>query len=145
MLTKTKGAALSTRRPSDFGSVAGNRSGNNHGLIQGARAIFKTSAAAVGAIVAELIGSDTIVCAGQTTISPTPILDLCRELIAEGFDAKASLIAYRNGVPAVTVTAIGEAARLEINGKGSGFTVGRAPPIRKNGKPGRPTGGAGGQ
>ena len=133
MLTKTKGAALSTRRPSDFGSVAGNRSGNNHGLIQGARAIFKTSAAAVGAIVAELIGSDTIVCAGQTTISPTPILDLCRELIAEGFDAKASLIACRNGVPAVTVTAIGEAARLEVNGKGSGFTtVGRAPPIRKN-------------
>jgi hypothetical protein len=135
MLTKPKGAALGTRRPSDFGSVAGNRSGNNHGLIEGARGVFKASKAAAGAIAAELIGSNTIVCAGQTTISPTPILDLCRELIAEGFDAKASLVAYRDGKLAITIRSIGEAAELRIRGNGLGFeklSCPTAPPIRKN-------------
>jgi hypothetical protein len=135
MLTKTKGAALSTRRPS------ANRSENNHDLIRGASAVFKAVFAdkpAPAAIVAELVGADTVICTGKTTVSPTPILDLCRELIAEGFDAKASLMAYRNGVPAVTVTAIGKAAMLRIRGNGIGFeklTRPTAPPVRQNGKP----------
>jgi hypothetical protein len=131
MLTKTKGAALSTRRPS------ANRSQNNHDLICGASAVFKAVFAdkpAPAAIVAELVGADTVICTGKTT----PILDLCRELIAEGFDAKASLMANRNGVPAVTVTAISKAAMLRIRGNGIGFeklTRPTAPPVRQNGKP----------
>jgi hypothetical protein len=103
------------------------------------RSIF-TSQPKATAITAKLIGSDTIICAGKTTVSPTPILALCRELIAEGFDLETSLAAYRDDRLALSIRSIGEAATLEINARGTGF-IGKpdrriASPVRQNGQAG---------
>ena len=68
-----------------------------------------------------MVGSDTAICSGKTTVSKSPILDLCRELIAEGFPPETPLMAYRNGRLAIAVRAIGEAAKLEIGARGNAF------------------------
>jgi hypothetical protein len=88
------------------------------------------------AIVAELTGVNTIVALGATTVSKTPILTLCAELVAAGIDPTMPLTVYRGSTLALTVRSIGEAANLEINGKGSGFAVRTAPLVRKNGRAG---------
>jgi hypothetical protein len=87
-------------------------------------------------IEAELTGDDRATAAGVTAHSSSPILALCRALLAAGFDPDAPLVACRDGTVAVRVRTIGECAGLEINGKGTNFTrpaVGTASPVRKNG------------
>ena len=103
------------------------------------RSIF-TDQPKAAAITAKLIGSDTIICAGKTTISLTPILTLCRELLVEGFKPETPLAAFRDGRLAVSIRSIGEAAALEINARGTAFI--RKPdrrmaaPVRQNGQAG---------
>jgi hypothetical protein len=85
------------------------------------------------AVRAELIGSDTCIAAGLTIKAPAPVFAMCRALIAAGFDPAMPLECYRGDTLALRVRSIGEAACLEINGKGSGFKhrapVGTAPSI----------------
>ena len=102
------------------------------------RAVFAISADSPKptAIAAELTGVNTIVALGATTVSKTPILTLCAELVAAGIDPTMPLTVYRGSTLALTVRSIGEAANLEINGKGSGFAVRTAPLVRKNGRAG---------
>ena len=50
-----------------------------------------------------------------------PILNLCRQLLAAGFDPARPLDVYRGAMLALRVRSIGEAAELEINSGGSGF------------------------
>jgi len=50
-----------------------------------------------------------------------PVLELCRALVAAGHDPASRLDAYRGDVLCLQVRSIGEAARLEINGHGTGF------------------------
>jgi len=87
-------------------------------------------------IRAELIGSDTCTAVGLTVRVGTPVLTLCRRLIDVGYDAATPLLVYRGEVLALTIRSIGQAARLEINAKGTGFTCHRAvrtaPPVRRN-------------
>lgn len=84
---------------------------------------------------AELVGSDTCsITAGITARGSAPVLALCRKLIESGVAPGRPLHVYRGDTLALHVRAIGEAAALEINGRGAGFKravpVGTAPPVR---------------
>jgi hypothetical protein len=72
-------------------------------------------------IRAELSGADTCSASGITAQSPSPVLALCRKLIDAGHNPATPLEAYRGDVLALRIRSIGEAARLEINGEGTGF------------------------
>jgi hypothetical protein len=80
------------------------------------------------AIRAELAGSDTCTAAGIKAKGKTPVLNLCRLLLAVG----------RNGTLALKVRSIGEGAALDINSKGTGFVpygaVRTASPTSQNGE-----------
>ena len=87
------------------------------------------------AIRAELIGSDTAGAAGIGVTAYTPVLELCRKLVAAGHDPATPLDAYRGGTLCLIVRSIGTAAALEINARGNGFRLRRAadaaPPIAR--------------
>lgn len=78
------------------------------------------------AICAELIGSDTASAAGISITAYTPVLELCRRLVAAGYDPATPLHAYRGPTRCLKVRAIGDAARLRISPAGVGFK--RLPP-----------------
>jgi len=87
-------------------------------------------------IRAELVGSYHCTACGLTAQGETPILAICRALIAAGHDPATPLLVYRGNTVALTISSIGDAATLEVNGKGTGFMrcpepVGIAPPMRK--------------
>lgn len=88
-------------------------------------------------ITAGLIGSDTCIAAGLTVHSNTPVLTLCRALVRAGHDPGARLHVLRDDTLALWISSIGEAAQLEINGRGCGFqyrtAVGTASPVRGGG------------
>jgi hypothetical protein len=92
---------------------------------------------ACNSLRAELSGSDTAAAAGITVVAYAPVLELCRRLVAAGYDPAARLEAYRDRTLCLTVRSIGEAAGLEINSKGTGLArrrpVRAASPIRLNG------------
>jgi hypothetical protein len=85
-------------------------------------------------ICADLIGSDQCRAAGTTAHGPSPVLALCRELVAAKVDPDRPLHVYRGDMLCLVVHSIGEAAHLDINSKGTGFVRCRqavriAPPI----------------
>ena len=73
--------------------------------------------------IASVVAS-TIACVG-----PPPVLALCRRLIEAGLPSSADLECYRGETLALRVRSIGEAAGLEINSGGIGFTT-RSKPRR---------------
>jgi len=87
-------------------------------------------------IRAELIGSDCCSALGITARSSAPVLALCRELVAAGFDQDASLEAWRDDVLCLRIRTIGEGARLRVSTHGVGFErfseCTEGPPVRKN-------------
>jgi hypothetical protein len=92
-------------------------------------------------IRAEIWNSSTASALGVTAHGDVPVLSLCRALIRAGHDPALPLHAYRqkNGfrpetILCLTVRSIGEAARLEVNSRGTAFVRHRprrraAPPI----------------
>ena len=74
-----------------------------------------------GIIRVELTGSDTCTALGVTAQGATPVLKLCRQLLASGLDPDAALEIYRRGILALRVRNLAEAAGLEINSTGSDF------------------------
>jgi hypothetical protein len=92
-----------------------------------------------------LIGDDTATACGIAVRSTSPVRVLCRELIATGMTPDAALTVFRYGTVALRVRSIGEAAALEINSKGAGFTRARAvraaPPMRPEPDSDQPEGG----
>jgi hypothetical protein len=84
-------------------------------------------------VIAHLSGSSSCTGAGITANGPTPVLALCRQLLAAGVDPDTALEVYRAGTLALRVRSLREAAMLEINGHGTGFVVraigGPAPPM----------------
>ena len=92
-------------------------------------------AQAAAIIRAELRGGDQATALGLVVRSPSPIIGLCRELIARGFDPDLPLHPYRGDTLALIVRSIGQAANLEIDGHGTGFRPahkgGPASPMRQ--------------
>jgi hypothetical protein len=92
--------------------------------------------ARAGGIVAKLSDSDTAAALGLTAQSSSPVLALCRKLVESGHDPDRPLHAYWGDALCLRVRSIGEAARLEINAKGTGFVarhaVRTASPIAPN-------------
>jgi hypothetical protein len=85
---------------------------------------------------AELIGSTICAAIGITVRAYAPILEMCRRLIAAGFDPAFRLEAYRGGVLCLTVRSIGEGARLRPASHGGGLEplpkCTGASPMRRN-------------
>lgn len=86
---------------------------------------------------AELTGSGCS-SAGITATGTTPVLSLCRQLLAAGLDPDSALEVFRGATLALRIRSIGEAAGLEIAADGVGFRPARkpdaAPPMRQNGE-----------
>jgi hypothetical protein len=93
------------------------------------------------AIRAEIINSGQCSAEGITARGSSPVLALCRKLVAAGYDPSAPLEAWRGSTLCLRVRSIGEAAGLEVNGRGTGFKrtgpVGTALPVRQNGSAAR--------
>jgi hypothetical protein len=86
-------------------------------------------------IRAELVADNTCIAAGLSVSSITPVLNLCRALLRAGHDPSTPMQVFRGEVLALKVRSIGEAAVLEINGKGTAFikrrkAVGTSAPMR---------------
>jgi hypothetical protein len=91
----------------------------------------------VALIRADLIGSDQCRAAGTTAHGPSPVLALCRELVAAKVDPDRPMHAYRGDMLCLVVRSIGEAAQFDISSKGTGFVRSRlavrtAPPMSLN-------------
>jgi hypothetical protein len=54
----------------------------------------------------ELVGSDTTIAAGITVVAYAPVLELCRRLIAAGYDPGIRLEAYRESTLCLTVRSV---------------------------------------
>ena len=78
---------------------------------------------------AELIGSSVCVADRVTARGFAPVLSLCRTLVEAGYDPGRPLEAWRDGILALRVRSIGEAAELIINSKGTDFVC--RPAVRK--------------
>lgn len=65
-------------------------------------------------IRAELIGSGRCEAEGIRVYGYAPVLDLCRELLAAGFNPASQLEAWRRETLCLRVRSIGEAARLTV-------------------------------
>jgi hypothetical protein len=87
-----------------------------------------TKNGAAQAICAELSGDDQCRALGIVAISPSPVLLLCRKLIATGVDPATPIEVWRHDVPCLSVRSLGEAAGLRVNSAGTGFVPLHAPP-----------------
>jgi hypothetical protein len=56
----------------------------------------------------------TALATGFTSCSTSPVLDLCRQLIAAGYDPKTPAVAYRDGDEAFLLKSIGEVLDLNV-------------------------------
>ena len=65
-------------------------------------------------IRAKLIGSDRCTIRGFVATGGTPVLALCRTLLAAGFDPDQSRDIYRGDALALRIRSIGEGARLTV-------------------------------
>ena len=64
-------------------------------------------------------GLDTCTAANITAHSHTPVLTLCRKMIAAGIDPATELQVFRGDTLALTIRNIGEAAKLTVRESGS--------------------------
>jgi hypothetical protein len=65
-------------------------------------------------IRAEIIGTNIAIACDITSNGRTPILRLCRALLKAGHNPASPLHCYRGMVLALTITSIGEGARLTV-------------------------------
>jgi hypothetical protein len=71
-------------------------------------------------LYAELTG-DNFASLGEIVVrGRTPVLSLCRELLAQGVDPDQALEVYRRGVLALKVRSIGEGAKLTVEESSDG-------------------------
>ena len=96
-------------------------------------------------VLADLTGSNRCSALGIVARAYSPVLSLCRDLVAAGHDPTRSMQVYRGATLCLTVRAIGEGAGLAVE-DGSGGTptfvlfrdrargTGAASPVRLNGQ-----------
>jgi hypothetical protein len=78
-------------------------------------------------IRAELIGNNECRAAGLMVRSTSPILAMCRRLLAAGINPDLRLDCYRGATLAISVCTVRRGAALEVNGEGTGFRPFRGP------------------
>jgi hypothetical protein len=93
----------------------------------GTRPVNSQNNSSVQALHAELSGSNTCTALGIAARGSTPVLILCRQLLAAGLDPDRAMEVFRGTTPCLRICSIGEAAALEINGDGTGFRPSRQP------------------
>jgi hypothetical protein len=74
-------------------------------------------------IRAELVSDDQATACGAVARSPSPVLKLCRLLLAAGHDPAAPLEAWRKDTLCLRIRSIGEAAGLAVRSSGNGTPV----------------------
>jgi hypothetical protein len=120
---------LSVRSRSAHQSAAATAATRSNDVLSLPRATFSCNTP----LRAELVGSDRCTITGFASTSTTPVLALCRTLLAAGFDPDQPLEAYRGATLTLRIRSIGEAAALELNSEATGFRRRRqpdaAPPI----------------
>src|ERR1700746_3806192 len=84
-----------------------------------------TTAAAISAVRAELIGTNCAAALGIKAHNPSPIVTLCRARVEAGLYPATPLHVRRGNTLALRISAIGEAARLEVSQHGVGFVARR--------------------
>src|SRR6516162_767818 len=62
----------------------------------------------------DLAGADTASASGLTASGRSPVLKLCRELVAAGHDPAQPAEAYRGSILCLHIRSIGEAAKLTV-------------------------------
>jgi hypothetical protein len=96
------------------------------------------SATQARTIRAELVGDNGCHCAdaGLYVCAYSPVLEICRQLVAAGYHPETRLDCFRGGTLSLTVHGIAVAAGLKINSKGTGFApvsaVRMASPVRES-------------
>jgi hypothetical protein len=75
------------------------------------------------ALSAELSGDSFCRLGEVVTTGRTPVLALCRQLLAQGVSPDQALEVYRNGTLALRVRSIGEGARLTVKSAGNGAPI----------------------
>jgi hypothetical protein len=96
------------------------------------------------ALLAEAIGSHRCECEAFSIVGTgySPILNLCRSLLAAGVDPDAALIVYRKGILSLRIRSIREGAKVAVEDAESGtprFRVARRQGVaepRRRGKMG---------
>jgi len=78
------------------------------------RGELSQASASLAPIRATLVGSDHSEALGLTGHGYTPVLALCRALLAAGHDPRRPLHAYRDDVLALSISSIGEGAQLTV-------------------------------
>jgi hypothetical protein len=73
-----------------------------------------------GSIRADLSGDDCCSALGVEGHGATPVLHLCRKLLAAGCDPATALHVYRDQTLALTFASISDAARLTVKTAGNG-------------------------
>jgi hypothetical protein len=64
---------------------------------------------------ADLFGANIARCAGISVSGSSPVLTLCRRLVAAGHDPSLSLHVYRGATLALRVRSLGEGAKLTVS------------------------------
>jgi len=88
-------------------------------------------------IRSELTGSESASACGITVHVSSPVIALCKALVAAGHDPAEPMEAYRGAALALRVRAIGEAAGLKVTAEAAGF-IRAAPSMRKSGQAATP-------
>jgi hypothetical protein len=73
------------------------------------------------AYTATLFESDRCEAEGLIGVGDSPVLDLCRKLVAAGQDPDRPLHAYRGDTLCLRIRSLGEAATLEVSPRCNGF------------------------
>jgi len=84
---------------------------------------YTNTGAACNSVIAHLNGSNTCVAEGITARGATPVLVLCRQLLAAGLDPDSAMEVYRAGTLALRVRTLREAARLTVKTAGNGRPI----------------------
>jgi hypothetical protein len=100
--------------------------------VRAAKSSFDSATLAV--IVATITG-DTASAEGVHGTGSSPILHLCRKLIALGYDPALPLVAVRGQTIYLKIRAIGEVAKLSIKPTGNGFERYRPGPQDRSSSP----------
>src|SRR5262245_58441739 len=79
--------------------------------------------AACNSIIANLDGSSRCTGVGITARGASPVLALCRHLLAAGLDPETDMEVYRAGTLALRVRSLRAAARLTVKTAGNGAPI----------------------